>query len=195
MRALHSMRRTTSAAAMMAAAGVVLLAGCSPRELSEVRAQTLPVAVNCEPTQRAIVRPVVINGATMSQVDCVSADLCGGSDRGRVSTWRPIGRSGQLRVLARAPADGVVRRRPRRAGACDVARVAPRRVTYQRAPQQVVRRQTRSVAKSALIIGSSAGAGAGLGALIGGKKGALIGAAAAGGGATLWDQLTRREQR
>ena len=75
MRALHSMRRTTSAAAVMATAGVVLLAGCSPRELTEARAQTLPVAVNCEPTQRAIVRPVVINGATMSQVDCVSADL------------------------------------------------------------------------------------------------------------------------
>ena len=48
------------------------------------------------------------------------------------------------------------------------------------------------VKKSAIIIGSSAGAGAGVGAAIGGKKGALIGAAIGGGGATLWDQLTRR---
>jgi uncharacterized membrane protein len=54
-------------------------------------------------------------------------------------------------------------------------------------------RKTRSVAKSAIIIGSSAGAGAGIGAAIGGKKGALIGAAVGGGGATLWDQLTRRK--
>ncbi len=194
MRALHSMRRTTSAAAMMAAAGVVLLAGCSPRELSEARAQTLPVAVNCEPTQRAIVRPVVINGATMSQVDCVSADLAAA----------PITAAYQPGVPSAVPvsyASAFARPQTvsfedaRVAPAPATSTVAPRRVTYQRAPQHVVRRQTRSVAKSALIIGSSAGAGAGLGALIGGKKGALIGAAAAGGGATLWDQLTRRVQQ
>ena len=54
-------------------------------------------------------------------------------------------------------------------------------------------KKTRSVAKSAIIIGSSAGAGAGVGAAVGGKKGALIGAAIGGGGATLWDQITRRK--
>ena len=54
-------------------------------------------------------------------------------------------------------------------------------------------RKTRSVAKSAIIIGSSAGAGAGVGAAIGGKKGALIGAAIGGGGAAIWDQVTRRK--
>jgi uncharacterized protein YcfJ len=53
-------------------------------------------------------------------------------------------------------------------------------------------RKTRSVAKSAVIIGSSAGAGAGVGAMVGGKKGALIGAAIGGGGAAIWDQVTRR---
>ena len=50
----------------------------------------------------------------------------------------------------------------------------------------------RSVAKSAVIIGSSAGVGAGVGAAVGGKKGALIGAVLGGGGATVWDQVTRR---
>jgi hypothetical protein len=54
-------------------------------------------------------------------------------------------------------------------------------------------RKTRSVGKSAIIIGSSAGAGAGVGAAIGGKKGALIGAAVGGGGAAIWDQITRRK--
>jgi hypothetical protein len=49
------------------------------------------------------------------------------------------------------------------------------------------------VKKSAVIIGSTAGVGAGLGAAIGGKKGALIGAAIGGGGATVWDQVTRRK--
>jgi hypothetical protein len=54
-------------------------------------------------------------------------------------------------------------------------------------------RQTRSVKKSAVIIGSSAGVGAGVGAAMGGKKGALIGAAIGGGGAAIWDQVTRKK--
>jgi hypothetical protein len=49
------------------------------------------------------------------------------------------------------------------------------------------------VKKSAIIIGSSSGVGAGVGAAVGGKKGALIGAAIGGGGAALWDQITRRK--
>ena len=53
-------------------------------------------------------------------------------------------------------------------------------------------RQSARKTKSAVIIGSSAGAGAGVGAVVGGKKGALIGAVLGGGGATLWDQVTRR---
>jgi hypothetical protein len=48
------------------------------------------------------------------------------------------------------------------------------------------------VKKSAVIIGSSAAVGAGVGALAKGKKGALIGAAIGGGGAAIWDQITRR---
>ena len=56
-------------------------------------------------------------------------------------------------------------------------------------------RQTRSVKKSAVIIGSSAAGGAGLGAVLGGKKGAAIGAVVGGGGATLWDQMTRRNDK
>jgi hypothetical protein len=54
-------------------------------------------------------------------------------------------------------------------------------------------KSTRSAKKSAVIIGSSAGAGAGVGAAVGGKKGALIGAAIGGGGAAIWDQITRRK--
>ena len=37
--------------------------------------------------------------------------------------------------------------------------------------------------------------GAGLGAVLGGKKGAAIGAIVGGGGATLWDQITRHKDR
>jgi hypothetical protein len=70
--------------------------------------------------------------------------------------------------------------------------VAARRVVAQPAARHFVAQPKRSVAKSAVIIGSSAGVGAGLGAALGGKKGAGIGALVGGGGAALWDQLTRR---
>ena len=81
------------------------------------------------------------------------------------------------------------------------ARVVPVRTYQAAAPvrtRQVVYRDPvtvkkgRSVKKSAIIIGSSAGVGAGVGAAVGGKKGALIGAAIGGGGAAIWDQITRR---
>ena len=71
------------------------------------------------------------------------------------------------------------------------------RTVYRTAPAQerVVERRTeptRSVAKTALIIGGSAASGAGVGALIGGKKGALAGAAIGGGAASIYEATKRR---
>ena len=66
--------------------------------------------------------------------------------------------------------------------------VSTRAVRVERAPQ-------RSKTKSALMIAGSAATGAGVGGALKGKKGALIGAAVGGGGATLWDQVTRRQNR
>jgi hypothetical protein len=84
---------------------------------------------------------------------------------------------------------------PRYAEQPVVYREAPREVVRYRepAPRVVTRRPAgRSWQKSAIIIGSSAGIGAGVGAAAKGKKGALIGAAIGGGAATIWDQATRR---
>jgi len=50
----------------------------------------------------------------------------------------------------------------------------------------------RSWKKTALVIGGSTGAGAGIGAAIGGKKGALIGAAIGGGASALYEAIKRR---
>ena len=163
----------------------------APQALAQPAAASSPVVVSCEPNQRTLVRPVVVNGAALSQVECVTADAA------------PILAQGS----AFAPAQGIVAQpvsyrsaRPAPVVYDDLgdARIVQRPATVQPARQVVYRderpvRAKRSVAKSAVIIGSTAGAGAGVGALIGGKKGALIGAAVGGGGATLWDQITRRK--
>lgn len=59
-----------------------------------------------------------------------------------------------------------------------------RRTVVERAPR-------RDWKKTALIIGGSSATGAGVGAIFGGKKGALIGAAIGGGASTIW-QTTRQ---
>ncbi len=53
-------------------------------------------------------------------------------------------------------------------------------------------RPERTKTKTALIIGGSAASGAGVGAIIGGKKGALIGAALGGGAASIYEASKRR---
>lgn len=197
--------------------GIAALAatvGCGARDANAVAAQSAPqpiavaqpqpagapMIVSCEPTQRTLVRPVVVNGAAMSQVECVSSGV----------TAVPQGFAPVPQQVAYAPAPQpqVVEYRPARASAPAYDDLGDARVVTAPAPSpraavvparqvvyrdEVPLRKKRTVAKSAVIIGSTAGAGAGIGALIGGKKGALIGAAVGGGGATLWDQVTRRK--
>jgi hypothetical protein len=155
-----------------------------------------PIVVSCEPNQRTLVRPVVVNGATVSQIECITsgpASISGVTSTEhfaapvaepfrQVRSVQPVYRGedlGDARVLPVSEATSVARPMP------------TRQVVY---PDARPVRKARSVKKSAIIIGSSAGAGAGVGAAVGGKKGALIGAAIGGGGAALWDQITRRDR-
>ena len=78
---------------------------------------------------------------------------------------------------------------PVRAVPAAITAPAPQRVVT----RTVVEKPRRDWGKTALVIGGSTAAGAGIGGLVGGKKGALIGAVIGGGGATLWDQITRRK--
>jgi hypothetical protein len=158
--------------------------GTQPQATPAAQQAGAPVVVSCEPHQRTLVRPVVLNGATLSQVECITNDVVPVSAQAvtaPAAVYRPARTAPVYDDLADTR---VVSDRP--------ARVIPaRQVVYQ---EERPVRKTRSVKKSAIIIGSSAGAGAGVGALIGGKKGALIGAAVGGGGATVWDQITRRDR-
>lgn len=72
---------------------------------------------------------------------------------------------------------------------------APRRVatTTRRAvsTSQVERTRGRDWKKTAMVIGGTSAAGAGLGAIFGGKKGALIGAAIGGGASSIYEARKR----
>ena len=70
------------------------------------------------------------------------------------------------------------------------ARVSTVRTT-RRAPVRVERRSGRDWTKTAMVIGGTTAAGAGLGAIFGGKKGALIGAALGGGAGTIYEVRKR----
>ena len=135
-----------------------------------------PVAVNCGAGLQALIRPAVVAGQAISQVDCVP--VSGGPAA-------PV-------AYAAAPAAAMPASYYEEPV---VYRPAPRRVvrSAQYEPARTVRRKSgRSWQKSAVIIGSSAGIGAGVGGAVKGKKGALIGAAIGGGAATIWDQATRK---
>jgi hypothetical protein len=68
---------------------------------------------------------------------------------------------------------------------------AARPVSYNPRPVRVERSSKRDWTKTAMIIGGSTAAGAGLGAIFGGKKGALIGAALGGGASTIYEVRQR----
>ena len=182
-----------------AAGALLFTVGCGgARDLNGVAAQTLtatqasvPVLVSCQPHEKALVRPVVVNGATVSQVECVAVGQAAAAAQNQFVAPAPADSPAAYPVAAPRPvADlGDAEIVPVSSPAPVAARpVQTRQVVYDERPAK----QTRSVKKSAIIIGSSAGVGAGVGAAVGGKKGALIGAAIGGGSAAVWDQVTRR---
>ena len=81
---MHTTRRWRHAAAASGVLGTLLLAiGCSgvptqapqPQATASVSQAGVPVVVSCEPGQRTIVKPTIVNGAAMSQVECVAAEI------------------------------------------------------------------------------------------------------------------------
>lgn len=183
----------------VAAGALIVTYGCgAAQNTAGVRAQPqemtagqagAPVIVSCEPDQRTLVRPVVVNGATISQIECVAADPQAAAYAQAHTVAQPVpaayGYAAQPVYRDLAPAQIV----PVQRTVSGARPVRTRQVVYD---EPVPIRKKRSVKKSVAIIGGSAAVGAGVGALAKGKKGALIGAAIGGGGAAIWDQITRR---
>ena len=140
------------------------------------------VAVDCEPTQRAIVRQAVVDGESRVAIECATVARAEGAGRAasyasmQPASAMPAGEAMLVPAVYEVPAAAPARvTRPS-------ATSAPRRAVSSTSVER-----PRSWQKRAVIIGGAAGAGAGIGALIGGKKGALIGAAVGGGSGTLYE--------
>jgi hypothetical protein len=196
---------TNGVATQQAQPGQQAQLGPQGQPLNAANGQNGQVLVNCGPGQQAMIRPVLMNGQAVSQVECVAAaapvyQQTAYAQPGVVSPYAQPAYAQPAYPQAVAP----------------VAAPQPTYVSYEPAPAPRVvrtpsnvrrtssyrtsgdyveyRKPSRDWKKSAVIIGSSAGIGAGVGAAAGGKKGALIGAAIGGGGAAIWDQVTRRKE-
>jgi len=141
----------------------------SPNPVATVASAPAPgLQVECEPGQRAVVRQSGLVNPGPATVACVSTGLVGYLDAPTAS--QPYA----------APAPRMVR---------TASVSAPSVRTVARAPVQ----RNRSTKKSVAIIAGSTAAGAIVGGVAKGKKGALIGGLIGGGAATIWDQVTRRK--
>ncbi len=168
--------------------------GVNAQSLAAAQPST-PVVVSCEPNQRTLVRPTIVNGVALSQVECVSTGQPAAYAQQQLA--QPIAAPVSYRaarVVERDPEIADARVIPASYPVTEARPVRTNQIVYGDDRQVPVKR-TRSVKKSAVIIGSSAGVGAAVGAAVKGKKGALIGAALGGGGAAVWDQITRRKNQ
>ena len=155
-----------SARVVPASSRVALTDDADVTGLSGVQPGPSGLQLRCEPGQRAVIRNV--GGATAAE--CIGGVM---TDSGYTTT----------RANLTYPVSDVRDVRPVRA--------------YTAAPQRrvqaasVERRSGRDWKKTAMVIGGSSAAGAGVGAIFGGKKGALIGAAIGGGAGTLYEVKKR----
>jgi len=146
--------------------------------VANTSAFTNGATMQCQPYEEAVLRRAVVAGREVTDVTCIT----------RNAASVPQGAYAQPVGYAPQPVyrDEIVTRPVARARTA--SQPARQRVTTARREAES---EERSWGKTAMIIGGSSGAGAGIGGLIAGKKGALIGAAIGGGAATVYEARKR----
>lgn len=126
------------------------------------------LAMGCQPNEAALIQGFTFRGERGLNSQCVT--------------------------LSEARAPGIVHQlAPDPATMKTVQAVAANPSSAVRDERRIETRQTgRTWKKTALVIGGSTAAGAGIGGLIGGRKGALIGSAIGGGSSTIYEAMKRR---
>jgi len=156
--------------------------------IAQTAGQTEAPSVQCAAHQQAVVARVLMNGREATTLACVDRVSDG------IAYYQPAQPMMAAPQAYAQPVTYVPVQVPAPVPTVVQARPAARRATY-RDQNDTVRYEPdtrkRSIAKTAMIIGGSAGAGAGVGALAGGKKGALIGAAIGGGAASIYEATKR----
>ena len=182
---------TTAVVGAFYAGGAVKAADSATRQPVEAHtaaaAATDPSALEiaCEPGQRAVVRQASpLSGGSVACVSVAGATVTGFTAAPGVFGATPGAAVPVSYMPTAASVQPAVNNEP-----IEVYR--PRAVPARYQTREVAR-PTRSVKKSVAIIAGSTAAGAVVGGLAKGKKGALIGGIVGGGAATVWDQVTRR---
>lgn len=154
---------------------------------SATDAATQGLDVTCEAGQRAVVRQASSGSGT--SVTCASSAAAAAAPA-VIPAGLYAGAPAPLAQPVSLPSPGYARP----AVINEPVEVYRPRATPVRYQTREAVRPARSVKKSVAIIAGSTAAGATIGGLTKGKKGALIGGLIGGGAATVWDQVTRHSQ-
>jgi len=147
--------------------------------------QAAPTVVHCEPYQEAVMQRSLVANREVAQVTCVNRMAPAPAYAAPAYATPYAAPATYYAPPVYSQPDIVQRPAPRRQS----VRPRAQRTTYM---QREEVQPKRSWKKTALIIGGSSAAGAGVGAIAGGKKGALIGAAIGGGAATVYEVIKRK---